>query len=242
MTPIMIIGGTDSSGGAGLTRDACVAHKLGYEVLPIVTAVTAQSHHKMSAAQIMPADMVARQVQAALASATPAAIKIGMLGNAEIAQVLARALGDLSCPIVIDPVLRSSSGGPLMSGQLPGSLLSLASLVTPNLIEAAALSGCTPDGTDAQMSRCAAWFLSQGAHAVLIKGGHATGHTAQDHLFTAAERHVFSAQRVNASLRGTGCTMATAIACHLAQNNDLYTACRNAKDLVHALLLDAKGA
>lgn len=239
MNAIMIIGGTDSSGGAGLMRDTYVAHKFGCNVLPVVTAVTAQSNEKLFETRIMPTELIASQVHAALATAAPAAIKVGMLGNSEAAEAVAHAIQGQRCPVVIDPVLKSSSGRQLMSGQFPRMLLAQAHLITPNLPEAAVLSGYPFAQSDARIATQADWFLSQGVQAVLIKGGHASGKTATDHLFTASETHILKAPRLQASVRGTGCALATAIACSLAQGNDLYLACKIAKMFVHDSLREA---
>ncbi len=241
MKTIMTIGGSDSSGGAGLTRDAFVSHRLGCEVLPIVTAVTAQSHEKLFEAQVMPAGLVAHQIRAALATTKPAAIKIGMLGKAEIAEAVADAIRALDCPLVLDPVLKSTSGGSLFSGQLPQGLLSQAALVTPNLPEAAALSGRPEAHTDDEIAAQAAWFFAQGTKAVLIKGGHGAGDTSADHLFSASDRHILAAPRLSTSRRGTGCALATAIACHLAEGGDLYRACVMAKEFIQGWLGEAVG-
>ncbi|WP_347536167.1 hydroxymethylpyrimidine/phosphomethylpyrimidine kinase [Roseovarius sp. CAU 1744] len=239
MKTIMIVGGTDSSGGAGLTRDALVARTFGFDVLPIVTAVTAQSNEKLFSTQVMPADLVVRQIQTALTTTDPAAIKIGMLGNSGIAEAVAHEIRGRSCPLVVDPVLRSSSGGELMSGRFPRRLVSQARLITPNLPESAALAGCALANTDAQIATQAAWFLSQGAEAVLIKGGHATGETSADHLFSGSERHVLATPRFETTLRGTGCALATAIACGLAEGYDLYPACLMAKKFIHGWFREA---
>ena len=239
MKKIMIIGGTDSSGGAGLTRDTSTARSLGFDVMPVVTAVTAQTNARVRGAKVMPADFVAMQIEAALAADDPAAIKIGMLGTGEIAKTVARAISDLSIPVVIDPVLKSSSGGQLMSGQLPRQLLSRACLVTPNLPEAAALADRPMAATDDQIAAQAEWFLAEGARAVLIKGGHAKGDTAIDHLFEPFGKHVFRAPRLETSMRGTGCALATAIACALAEGRDLPLACQQAKAFVHGKLCQA---
>ncbi len=242
MKAVMIIGGTDSSGGAGLTRDAFVAHKFGCAVLPIVTAVTAQSSDRVFDTQLMPSGLIASQIKAALATASASAIKIGMLGSEEIAEAVSIAIQGQSCPLVVDPVLKSSSGQQLMSGQFPGTLLSQAHLVTPNLPEAAALSGLPLAETDAQIAAQAEWFLSRRAQAVLIKGGHASGETSTDHLFFTAEQHVLEAPRLEAEMRrGTGCTLATAIACGLAQGNDLHLACNTAKTFISNCLRGAAG-
>ena len=241
MKTVMIIGGTDSSGGAGLTRDIFVARALGFEVLPIVTAVTAQSHDKLFETQMMPAEMVTQQVRAALAATSPSAIKIGMLGSSEIAEAVAHAIREQPCPMVIDPVLKSSSGGQLFSGDLPQGLLSQAALLTPNLPEAAILTGRPLASTEAGITAQAEWFLALGARAVLIKGGHATGATSTDYLFSASERHVLAAPRLKANKRGTGCALATAIACHLADGAGLYQACQGGKDFIQGWLSEAAG-
>ncbi len=240
MKPVMIIGGTDSSGGAGLTRDAFVAQRFGCQVLPIVTAVTAQSNDMVFDTRLMPTELIISQIEAALATTNPAAIKIGMLGNEETADTVSHAIRGQSCPLVLDPVLKSSSGRQLMSGQFPGSLLSRAHLVTPNLLEAAALSGQPLAETDTQIAIQAEWFLSHGAQAVLIKGGHGSGDTSADHLFAVSEQHILTAPRLEATtMRGTGCALATAIACGLAQGNGLHLACKVAKTFVHDCLRKA---
>ncbi len=239
MKKIMIIGGTDSSGGAGLTRDAFTARALGFDVLPIVTAVTVQTNAKMIDLHLTPPELVAAQIKAALATDRPAAIKIGMLGSEEIAITVANALSEQSCPLVIDPVLKSSSGGHLMNGQLPRKLQSLARLITPNLPEAGALSGQPTAATNAEITAQAKSILAQGAQAVLIKGGHGEGEISADHLFDGVEKHILKSPRLHATLRGTGCALATAIACHLADKRELSSACRMAKDFVHNAIRDA---
>lgn len=241
MKTIMIIGGTDSSGGAGLTRDAFVARRFGYDVSPIVTAVTAQSNTRVAAVSVMPADLVAKQIRAALEAIQPAAVKIGMLGNSDVAEAVADGLGPLSCSVVIDPVLKASSGGQLMSGLLPAALLSQATLVTPNLPEAAALSGRAEASNDMDIKQQAAWFIDQGSEAVLIKGGHATGNLATDTIVTVTDSWALSSPRVHATLRGTGCALATAIACGLGDGLGLFDACRMAKGFVSATLKGSHG-
>lgn len=233
MSRLLIIGGTDSSGGAGLSRDARIAHALGHEVMPVVTAVTAQSDGRVFGVHPLPADLVALQIRAALASHKPGAIKIGMLSSSDIALAVAMALSNVPCPVVIDPVLRASSGGVLMSGALPDRLLARASVITPNLPEAAALTGLPLAQTDRQIAAQAGWFHTQGAQAVLIKGGHAGGATATDHLFHAGQTYQFHAPRLTGSQRGTGCALATAIACHLSNDHDTPTACAKAKAVIH---------
>ncbi|MDA5093674.1 hydroxymethylpyrimidine/phosphomethylpyrimidine kinase [Aliiroseovarius sp. KMU-50] len=233
---ILVIAGTDSSGGAGLTRDTAVANEMGCDVLPVVTAVTAQTHSNMTGVRPMSASFVMQQLDAALASGTFKAIKIGMLGTPDIAECVAEWLERRSMPTVIDPVLKTSSGWNLNSGILPQRLLAQADLLTPNLPEAAALTGRPVATTHAQVTDQASEILSGGPDAVLIKGGHGNGANSLDHLFGRSGHQTFSAPRVINGKRGTGCTLATAIACQLALGCDLIQACQSAKEFVHTWL------
>ncbi len=234
----MVIGGTDSSGGAGLTRDAQVAHHFGVEVMPVVTAVTAQSHHGVQAVQMMSPEFVMTQIRAAMASCLPGAVKIGLLGNGRIAETVAEALSGYAGDVVLDPVLQATSGGVLMSGQLPDRLLSQVDLITPNLPEAGALTRRFAAQNDAKAIAQSECLLKMGPRAVLLKGGHGTGAMSVDHLFTASDRHRLSSPRIAGSLRGTGCAMATAIACGLAEKQDLLLACQAAKAFIQDRLCE----
>lgn len=233
---ILVIAGTDSSGGAGLTRDTTVAGELGCEVLPVVTAVTAQTHAGVMGICPMSAGFVRQQLDAAFTSGSFEAVKIGMLGAPEIADCVAEWLAQRRMPVVIDPVLRSSSGCDLAPAPLPRHLLARADLLTPNLPEAATLTGLPIAATDVQIAEQAQELLAMGAKAVLIKGGHGTGRRSVDHLFWASGHQTFSAARLRQGKRGTGCTLATAIACHLASGRDLVEACGSAKDFVQTWL------
>ncbi|NVK15444.1 MAG: hydroxymethylpyrimidine/phosphomethylpyrimidine kinase [Rhodobacteraceae bacterium] len=232
MTIILAIGGTDSSGGAGLTRDTAMAAELGATVRPVATAITVQTDAAVLSVHPCPPQTVADQIRAALATApAPGAVKIGMLGSAAAAEAVEAAL-PAGLPIVLDPVLKASSGGTLMDADGFGALLRRAALVTPNLAELEVLAG-TGGPLDAQ----AAALLAQGAQAVLVKGGHGTGAESTDLLFMPdGSVRLFAAQRLPASKRGTGCSLATAIACHLAQGADLDGACGQAKRAVHSWL------
>ncbi|WP_121060818.1 bifunctional hydroxymethylpyrimidine kinase/phosphomethylpyrimidine kinase [Chachezhania antarctica] len=246
MTSILVIAGTDSSGGAGMTRDIATARALRLAVKPAVTAVTVQTDAAVAAIHAMPPDLVTAQIDAAFADRPPRAVKIGMLGTPEIARAVAGSLAGRGVPIVMDPVLRASSGGGLLSGNEGRSrsgsiwdMLTLADIVTPNLAEAAELSGLPVAASFPGIAAQADALLALGCRAVLIKGGHSTGDMAQDHLFPGGE--VFAAPRLLVAKRGTGCTLSTAIACYLAQGNDLSDACRNAKAHVQAWMADADG-
>ena len=232
MTMILAIGGTDSSGGAGLTRDTAMAAELGVSVRPVVTAVTVQTNEAVLAVHPCAVQGVADQARAALATPPrPGAVKIGMLGSAAVAEAVEAAL-PAGLPIVLDPVLKASSGGTLMAADGFGALLRRAALVTPNLAELEVLSG-----TGSTVETQSAALLSQGVQAVLVKGGHGSGPESIDLLFTADHAPVpFAAPRLPVSKRGTGCSLATAIACHLAQGDSLQAACRRGKDAVHRWL------
>ncbi|WP_027258283.1 bifunctional hydroxymethylpyrimidine kinase/phosphomethylpyrimidine kinase [Leisingera aquimarina] len=232
MTAILAIGGTDSSGGAGLTRDTAMAAGLGAVVRPVVTAVTVQTDAAVLAIHPSTPQAVADQTQAALTAVpAPAAAKIGMLGSAAVASAVDAAL-PREMPIVLDPVLKATSGGRLMAADGFGALLKRAVLVTPNLAELEVLSGST-GSIEAQ----AAVLLAQGCQAVLVKGGHGTGPQSIDVLCTGGGAVLrFAAQRLPGSKRGTGCSLATAITCHLANGESLAEACRLGKDAVHGWL------
>ncbi|CUH98136.1 bifunctional hydroxymethylpyrimidine kinase/phosphomethylpyrimidine kinase [Leisingera aquaemixtae] len=232
MTWILAIGGTDSSGGAGLSRDTAMAAALGVSVRPVVTAVTVQTNEAVLAVHPCPAQSAADQARAALATPPrPGAAKIGMLGSAAVAEALGAVL-PAGLPIVVDPVLKASSGGTLMAADGFGALLRRAALVTPNLAELEVLSG-VPGSPEAQ----AAALLALGVRAVLVKGGHGTGAESTDLLFTPdGPPLAFAAPRLAVSKRGTGCSLATAIACHLAKGSSLQAACRHGKEDVHRWL------
>lgn len=234
MSRILVIAGTDSSGGAGLSRDIAMATSLKCTVAPVVTAVTVQTNQALRAIHPVPPEVISSQITAAFdpGGQIPRAIKIGMIGTAEAAACLADSL-PAGVPIVLDPVLKSSSGGELMSAHSLAPLLSRVTLLTPNLEECARLSdsapalGVTPDLDG--MRHQADQILARGVAAVLIKGGHAQGAQSTDHLFTAQTHHAFSAPRLPHGKRGTGCSLATALACALAQGASLTEACHSAK-------------
>ncbi len=231
---VLIIAGTDSSGGAGLLRDTAVARDLGIQAKCTVTAVTAQTNQTVARNLPMPADIVAAQLNATLADQPPDAVKIGMLGNAGVVIAVASALKGRDIPVVLDPVLASTSAAALLTpdgvAAMIDHLFPLCTLVTPNLSEAAALTGV---GDEDDLARQAEKLRGFGAQAVLIKGGHGQGRLSIDTLFDAHGTLPLSAPRLAASRRGTGCTLSTAIACFLASGRELRPACEAAKRFTH---------
>ena len=243
MKPVVIvIGGTDSSGGAGLVRDIATLTELGCEARPVVTAVTAQTDEAVRSVIAIAPDLVAQQLSSALASGPVGAIKTGMLHSGETVSAVASILQDQGAtPLVVDPVLMSSSGTHLLDPDgieaLKSRLLPLCALTTPNLPEAETLTGHQDPGRQAKA------LLELGAAAVLIKGGHGTGDTSADRLYQHGQPEMaFSAPRLNATLRGTGCMLASAIAAHLSLGRARHEACSLAKDFVGRKLRQAMSA
>jgi hydroxymethylpyrimidine/phosphomethylpyrimidine kinase len=243
---VLVIAGSDSSGGAGLTRDVETLTHFGVGALCALTAVTAQSHTAVTAIEVLPPAMVRAQIDAAFASGRIDAIKIGMLGTRAVVLAVAAALAaHPALPVVLDPVVTSTSGTALLdaAGQaaLRESLLPRATLITPNIAEAAALLGVQQGSSGRQQLAQAEGLLALGARAVLLKGGHAAGATATDLLLIpGAPPQYLSAPRIAADRRGTGCALASAIAAGLAGGQGLSQACMGAKQHVTELLRNAR--
>lgn len=202
---ILLIGGTDSSGGAGLTRDVAVATELGLGTKPVVTAVTAQHDHAVTQLETMSPTLVVAQISAAFEDQSPNAVKIGMLGNAALVDAVAGALAGRNVPILLDPVIASSSGARLLSDEgvdlLKETLLPQVDLVTPNKPEAEIL------GSSELKTLC---------NAILFKGGHGDGDRLLDRLWHVGHEVRFEVDRQPFTPRGTGCSLGTAIACRMA--------------------------
>jgi len=246
---VLVIAGSDSSGGAGLTRDVQAALAFGADVLAVVTAVTAQSDRRVLAIHPVPPAMVRAQVAAAFESHVPGAIKIGMLVNREtveaVAEAIEAALGSrgavLAMPIVLDPVLVSSSGRVLLDQEgrraLADRLLPLTALLTPNVQESAALLALAGTPGGATLDDQARRLLDLGPRAVLLKGGHSSEPDAVDRLARRGQPlQLFASARLPGSSRGTGCALASAIAAQLASGVELGESCRQAQAYVAALI------
>jgi hydroxymethylpyrimidine/phosphomethylpyrimidine kinase len=243
---VLVIAGSDSSGGAGLLRDAQTLSEFNVDTLCAITAVTAQTDDRVDATCYVPPDLVAQQVSNALASGQISAIKIGMLGSRAIVDAVVGALPRReSIPIVLDPVLASSSCVPLLDSDglaaLRDVLLPRSTLVTPNLIEAAALLGEAEATSEARMVQRAERILSMGPTGVLLKGGHATGKESVDILLVSGAPMIrLCAERIDVQLRGTGCALSSAIAAELAHGSALAPACKCGKQYVLSKLLERK--
>jgi hydroxymethylpyrimidine/phosphomethylpyrimidine kinase len=242
VTAVLVIAGTDSSGGAGLTRDVATLTHFGVEALCAVTAVTAQSETAVVSVERLPAAAVREQIATALATGRVAAIKTGMLAGSDIVEAVAATIPPRErVPLVVDPVLAATSGGALLDDAgreaLRTRLLARATLLTPNLMEAAALLGAAVASSEQEVVAQGRALCALGATAVLMKGGHAGGALASDWLVAADGRvRQLTVARVAARRRGTGCALAAAIAAGLATGLAIDAACTQAKTHVTELL------
>lgn len=235
---VLVVGGSDSSGGAGIARDIETISSIGVRTCLAVTALTVQTHEAIQEIHPSQPDLVADQMRAALQANQVAAIKIGMLATADIVVAVAGVLRENPrIPAVLDPVLASTSGRTLLEAgavnAMKGDLMPLCHLVTPNLIELALLIG-TEQAVDEDD---AVWqgqeLLAAGAQAILIKGGHAVGPRSTDSLLRHGQEPIlFDTPRLKASMRGTGCMLASAIAAHLANASPLEEGVRKGKRFV----------
>ena len=241
---VLVVAGSDSSGGAGIARDIETIASLGLRTCPTITAVTVQTHTQAGAIALLAPSLVAEQMRAALVANDVGSVKIGMLGSTAIVSAVAAVLADHpGVPAVLDPVLATSSGKRLLEAgalaALKAELMPLCTLVTPNWTELAALADGKPADGEAEAIRQGETLLATGCGAVLIKGGHAPSDQATDILLRSdrpAER--FTAARVGCTLRGTGCMLASAIAAHLAAGVPLDESVRRGKAHVFAALTD----
>jgi hydroxymethylpyrimidine/phosphomethylpyrimidine kinase len=240
----LTIAGSDPSGGAGIQADLKTFHQRGVYGEAVITLLTIQNTQRVSAIEILSPQMVAGQIQAVLEDIPPAAIKTGALGNEEIVGLIAEIAGKFSAPLVVDPVMISKHGHPLMTEQarqaVVARLLPRAFLITPNLHEAGELAGM-PVGTIEAMAKAAAKISDLGANAVLIKGGHLEG-DAVDLLYSKGAIHYFRAPRLQMKhTHGTGCTYSACITAELAKGRDLRDAVGVAKRFITQAIERAPG-
>jgi hydroxymethylpyrimidine/phosphomethylpyrimidine kinase len=246
MTAIALtIAGSDSSGGAGIQADLKTFAALGVYGASAITALTAQNTQGVEAVLVVPPDFVARQIKVVARDLNIGAVKIGMLATGEIIEAVAGALETLpGVPVVLDPVIVAASGDVLLDEDaidtLRTVLLPRATLVTPNLPEAAKLLGEAEAKDERAMSDQAIALRRLGAKAVLIKGGHAEGDQAIDILIDDEGELRLNAPRIPTdNTHGTGCTLSSAVAAELAKGASLREAAARAKAYVSAAIAAA---
>ena len=246
MTAIALtIAGSDSSGGAGIQADLKAFTALGVYGASVITALTAQNTQGVAGILDVPPDFIAAQIDAVFSDLDIAAVKIGMLSRTAAIEAVARGLTRHKAQnIVLDPVMVATLGDKLLAPDAVGALRRLliprALIVTPNLPEAAALTGASVARNEREMEIQARQILELGARNVLIKGGHGEGEDSVDLLVGQGDVIRLAAKRIaTKNTHGTGCTLSSAIAAGLAKGADLVTAVQDAKTYVTAAIAAA---
>jgi hydroxymethylpyrimidine/phosphomethylpyrimidine kinase len=232
---VLAIAGSDSGGGAGIQADLKTMLAMGVHGMTVICAVTAQNSVGVQGYWELPADAVRAQLDSVLGDIGVQAVKTGMLASSVLVATVCNALAEVAAPIVVDPVAVSKHGDSLLSpgtlGTVTEQLLPLATVVTPNLLEAELLTGLTITD-EAQMLAAASMINAMGPQWVLVKGGHLPGNPV-DVLFDGDRVIRFPGERLESvHTHGTGCTLASAIASRLAIGDDVPTAVRAAKAYV----------
>jgi hydroxymethylpyrimidine/phosphomethylpyrimidine kinase len=242
--PALTIAGSDPSGGAGIQADLKTFHQLGVYGTAAITLITVQNTVRVSRVEPLEPGLVAEQIRAVLEDLPPRAAKTGALGTAAVIQAVVEALAGTTFPLVVDPVMISKHGAPLMDpnarATLRDLLLPRAAMVTPNLHEAAEIAQM-PVGNPAQMRAAAQRIAGFGPAAVLVKGGHLEG-AALDILYCNGVFTEFESPRFDTPhTHGTGCTYSAAITAFLALEATPEDAVRAAKAFITEAIRTAPG-
>ena len=240
--PILSVAGSDSVGGAGIQADIKTISALGHYAMAVITAVTAQNTLGVRLCEAVSPEMMKAQLEAVFEDIPPESVKIGMVGNAQNASIIADMLISYNAKnIVCDPVLSATSGDRLTGDDgkkaLSERIFPIADIITPNIPEAERLCNMQIESVS-DMERAAERLSAVTSGAVLIKGGHMGGESAEaanavDILLYEGEFYRFTSPRINnPNTHGTGCTLSSAIACGLAEGKDIPEAVRYAKEYI----------
>jgi hydroxymethylpyrimidine/phosphomethylpyrimidine kinase len=241
----LTIAGSDSSGGAGIQADLKTFAALGVYGASVITALTAQNTRGVTGIHQVPADFVTAQIDAVFADLDVGAVKIGMVAELAVIEAIAEGLQRWQVkPVVLDPVMVATSGDRLLAEDaveaLRAGLVPRATIITPNLPEAAALLNEQVAANEAAIESQGRRLLALGCPAVLIKGGHGQGAESIDYLVRESGTIALAAPRIaTQNTHGTGCSLSSAIAAGLAKGCDLETAVRHAKTFVSAAIAAA---
>lgn len=242
----LTIAGSDPSGGAGIQADLKSFSALGVFGMSAITALTVQNTQGVSGVQLVPPTFVQNQIKSIFADIRVNAIKVGMIATADIASAVAETLREVaySTPIVIDPVMVAKGGSPLLQpdavASLVNALLPLASVITPNLEESAALLDTSVAQNRAQMLEQAHQLRALGIENVLLKGGHLSTPDSPDLLVGPSVEQWYESARISTkNTHGTGCTLSSAVAAHLALGCPLEQAVSLSKMYVQGAIENA---
>lgn len=233
---VLIIAGSDSSGGAGIQADIKACAAFGAYSMTAVTAVTAQNTQGVNQVELMSPDMVRAQIDACVEDIGADVVKIGMLGSENIIRAVHAAVEPLDAMVVLDPVMVATSGDRLLeesaAALMKELLVPIADLVTPNVPEAEILTGMTIEDTD-DLSKAGEAILDMGAYAALMKGSHLDMKSVVDVLISEDGANVMTGPRLyTRHTHGTGCTLASAVASALSLGANLDEAVGSARDYV----------
>ncbi|NPA73338.1 MAG: bifunctional hydroxymethylpyrimidine kinase/phosphomethylpyrimidine kinase [Epsilonproteobacteria bacterium] len=237
MKKVLSIAGFDPTTGAGVQADVKTILDLGGYPLGVSTSITVQNSKKVYAKEDISPKTVKEQIEAILSDIDVDAVKIGMLGNKENIKHISKSIKDIKAPIVLDPVMISTSGCRLLDKDaikvLKKRLLPICDLVTPNIYEASFLSGIEISSLK-DMKKAAKRLTKTGAKAVLLKGGHLKGEFAVDILYKDGKFTTFKSKKIDEqkSYHGTGCVLSTAIAFYLAKGFGMKKAVKKAKKYI----------
>ena len=245
---VLTIAGSDSCGGAGLQADIKAIGSLGLYAASAITAVTAQNTMGVRGIEAVAPDMLSAQIEAVMEDFAMAAVKIGMIYNRENVMAIKGSLSKYGYhgPVVLDPVLVATSGdslsGETLVSAMKTELFPIATLITPNIPETEVLSGMAVKSLDDMRKAATKIMRETGVRNVLVKGGHGTGDAMTDLLISAnGKERLYSAPKIDTrNTHGTGCTLSSAIASHLALGYDMETAVGKAKEYVHKAIAAAK--
>lgn len=233
----LTIAGSDPSGGAGIQADLKTFHRFGLYGEAVITLLTAQNTQGVRRVEVVSAELVAEQIRAVVADIPPNAAKTGALGNAKVVEAVAEMAESFAFPLVVDPVMASKNGAPMLEPDARSAFLDklapLTFLLTPNLEEAEALTSLRVRDLDG-MARAAEKLRSVGAKNVLVKGGHLEGEPVDLLLNANGECRQFTTPRISTPhTHGTGCTYSAAITAQLALGRALPDAIACAKSFIN---------
>ena len=238
----LTIAGSDSGGGAGIQADIKVFSALGAYATSVITAVTAQNTRGVAGSHVLAADFVSLQMRSLASDMSIDAVKLGMLANKNIIAAVAEGIREHGwTPVVVDPVMVAQSGDKLLESDATNALrellFPLATVITPNIPEAALLLARDEKEITREPRQAAASLMEFGARAVLLKGGHGKGRYATDWLVTREHQEALTRPRIDTrNTHGTGCSLSAAICTMLAHKLELRDAVSRAKDYISSAL------